>query len=167
MGIAVAHIRDIMPNCGVVERDVNEVPSVDEPWVAANFTPADQRSQAQKAVLRLSDILISELQQADIIIIGTPIYNFTLPSTLKAYFDHVARSGITFAGGKGLLKNKRAIVCVASGGIAQGSSNDLLTPYLKQILGFIGITSIDFVSARTVAKPRGEEVESASKAIRS
>lgn len=136
----------------VIRRDLaTPLPLLDEAWVGANFTPADQRSDDQKALLAQSDALIAELKQADTIVIGTPIYNFSVPSTLKAWIDLVARAGVTFsyseAGPKGLLEGKRAIIAVASGGTQAGSDIDFATTYLRHVLGFIGITDVELVAA--------------------
>ncbi len=136
----------------VIRRDLaTPLPLLDEAWVGANFTPADQRSDDQKALLAQSDALIAELKQADTIVIGTPIYNFSVPSTLKAWIDLVARAGVTFsyseAGPKGLLEGKRAIIAVASGGTQAGSDIDFATTYLRHVLGFIGITNVELVAA--------------------
>lgn len=144
------------PGSEVVTRDVSKgLPSVDETWIGANFTPADQRSEAQKAKLKLSDELVEELRQADVIVIGVPIYNFGVPSTLKQWIDLIARAGETFryteAGPEGLLKGKRAIVAVTSGGVETGSAADFAGTYIKFVLGFVGITDVVMVSANGLA----------------
>lgn len=136
----------------VIRRDLAApLPLLDSAWIGANFTPADQRSDAQKQQLALSDSLVEELKQADTIVIGTPIYNFSVPSTLKAWIDLVARAGVTFryeeTGPIGLLDGKRAIIAVASGGTQAGSDIDFATTYLRHVLGFIGITDVEVVAA--------------------
>lgn len=136
----------------IIRRDLaTPLPLLDEAWIGANFTPADQRSDAQKELLALSDALIAELQAADTIVIGAPVYNFSVPSTLKAWIDLVARAGVTFryseAGPEGLLKGKRVIVVMTSGGTPAGSDYDYASRYLKQILGFIGLTDVELVAA--------------------
>ena len=127
------------------------VPQIDGTWVSANFTEAQARDDAQKSALSLSDELVSELQDADLILIALPIYNFTVPGALKAWIDLVCRAGVTFkyteTGPVGLLEGKRAIVAVASGGTPVGSEIDFATGYMRHILGFIGITDVSFVSA--------------------
>ncbi len=105
----------------ITRRDLNAgVPQIDETWIAANFTPADQRTEAQTAALALSDSLIAEIMEADVLVIGVPVYNFGVPAALKAWIDQIARTGVTFkyaeTGPKGLLSGKRAILAVASGG---------------------------------------------------
>ena len=136
----------------VVRRDLAApLPLLDGAWIGANFTPADQRSEADKQLLALSDALVEELKQADTIVIGAPIYNFSVPSTLKAWIDLVARVGVTFryeeTGPIGLLEGKRAIIAVASGGTQAGSDIDFATTYLRHVLGFIGITDVQIVAA--------------------
>ena len=140
------------PGATVIARDLAPgLPLIDETWVGANFTPAAERSPEQHAVLALSDELIAELQAADTLVIGLPIYNFGVPATLKAWVDQVARAGVTFryteTGPQGLLTVKRAIVAVASGGTEAGSEIDFATGYIRHVLGFIGITEVEFVTA--------------------
>lgn len=140
----------------VLTRDLaGGVPLIDEDWVGANFTPADQRSADQKRRLETSDEMVAELQAADTIVIGLPIYNFGVPAALKAWVDQIARAGVTFryteTGPKGLLEGKRAIVAFASGGTEAGSDFDFATSYIRHVLGFIGITDVDFVTADRLA----------------
>ncbi|MEO1677679.1 MAG: NAD(P)H-dependent oxidoreductase [Pseudomonadota bacterium] len=137
----------------VITRDLADqaIPQIDEAWAGANFTPAGDRSVEQQSKLALSDALIGELQAADTIVIGLPIYNFGVPAALKAWVDQVARAGVTFRysenGPVGLLDGKRAIVAVASGGTEVGSSIDFATGFVRHILGFIGIHDVEFVAA--------------------
>jgi FMN-dependent NADH-azoreductase len=147
-----ARILARFPAADITTRDLaNGLPLIDETWVGANFTPEGDRNGAQQDVLALSDSLIAELQAADTIVIGLPIYNFGVPAALKAWVDLVARAGVTFryteTGPQGLLTGKRAIIAVASGGTEAGSSVDFATGYLRHVLGFIGITEVDFVTA--------------------
>lgn len=134
----------------VTVRDLAEpLPLITADWVAANFTDSAERTATQRETLRLSDTLIAELRAADTIVIGLPIYNFGVTAGLKAWIDLVARARETFryteAGPEGLLKGKRAIVAVASGGTEVGSAVDFATPYLRQALGFIGIDDITII----------------------
>ena len=136
----------------IIRRDVaTPLPLLDEAWVGANFTPADDRSDAQREILALSDELVAELQEADTIVIGAPIYNFSIPATLKAWLDQVARAGLTFNytenGPVGLLTGKRAVIVAASGGTPVGADFDYAVPYLRHMLGFIGITDVEIVAA--------------------
>ena len=135
----------------VTRRDVGgeALPQISGTWVGANFTGADERSEDQKEALALSDALIAEVRAAGTLLIGVPIYNFGIPASLKAWIDLVARAGVTFRytpeGPVGLLEGKRAIVAVASGGTEAGSPIDFATPYMRHVLGFIGIHDVQFV----------------------
>ncbi|MHA7876466.1 FMN-dependent NADH-azoreductase [Roseivivax sp.] len=136
----------------VIERDLaTPLPAVDAEWIGANFTPEADRSEDQRAALALSDSLIEELRAADTLVIGVPIYNFGTPVSFKTWIDLVARAGVTFRyteeGPEGLLKGKRAIVVVASGGTRAGSDIDFASTYVRHVLGFIGITDVELVSA--------------------
>ena len=147
-----AQIVDRLAPETVLRRDLADaLPLIDETWIGANFTPEDQRSDAQRAQMALSDELVAELKAADTLVIGLPIYNFSVPATLKAWIDMVARVGVTFryseAGPEGLLTGKRAILAVTSGGTPVGSEIDFATGYLRHVLGFIGITEIEIVAA--------------------
>jgi len=140
----------------IVSRDVSGgFPIISEDWISANFTPRDERSETQNDLLKLSDILISELHAADTLVIGVPIYNFGVPAALKTWIDLICRVGETFryteGGPEGLLTGKRAVVTVASGGVPVGSPADHATSYLTQVLGFIGITDVTYVSATGLA----------------
>jgi len=144
------------PGASVVSRNVtNGLSPVSEDWITANFTPVEERNDDQKNVLTQSDELVSELRQADIIVIGLPIYNFGVPASLKAWIDLIARAGETFSyseqGPQGLLSDKRVIVTVASGGVPVGSPVDFATNFLTHILGFVGITDVAYVSATGLA----------------
>ena len=135
------------------------VPQIDGTWVTANYAKPAERDAAQRDALAFSDALVAELQAADLILIALPVYNFTVPGSLKAWIDLVCRVGVTFRytqnGPEGLLKGKRAIVAFASDGTRIGSDNDFASPYMRFILGFIGITDVTFVAAD--AQKRGED----------
>ena len=155
----------------VVERDLKAaLPFVTEDWIGANFTKADERSNAQKEILSFSDHLVDELEQADTIIIGTPIYNFSIPASLKAWVDMVARVGRTFRytenGPEGLLSGKRAIILVASGGTKVGSDIDFATPYLRHALKFIGITDATFIAADALGQDAETKMAQALETIK-
>lgn len=138
----------------VIYRDLSQpVSLLDETWVQSTFTPEGDRTDDQKGSLSESDVLVGEIQAADTIVIGTPIYNFHGPAALKAWVDQVARAGVTFHytenGPEGLLKDKKVIVTVASGGVQIGTPADFLTPYLKFFFGFVGINDVTFLNADT------------------
>ena len=154
----------------VIRRDLSTpLPLLDEAWIGANFTPADQRSDEQKATLALSDSLIDELKEADTVVIGVPIYNFTIPTTLKAWIDLVARARKTFkyteSGPVGLLEGKTAYVVVASGGTAMGSEIDFATPYLRHVLGFLGIHDVTIIAADQLMASGAEKLAATESAI--
>jgi FMN-dependent NADH-azoreductase len=145
------------------------LPLIDEAWVGANFTPADQRDAVQQDILALSDQLVQELVEADTIVIGAPVYNFSVPASLKAWIDLVARAGLTFSytetGPKGLLEGKRAIVVLASGGTPIGSEVDFASGYITHVLGFLGITDVQVIAADSMAVDPDAAVAKAETAI--
>ena len=143
---------DRLAPTNIVTRDLSEpLPFVTENWVGANFTVEEERTEDQKTALALSDSLVAELFAADILVIGTPIYNFAIPAALKAWIDMVARARKTFHytenGPEGLLTGKKAYVLVASGGTEIGSEIDFATGYLRHVLAFVGITDVTFIAA--------------------
>ncbi|QCP51136.1 FMN-dependent NADH-azoreductase [Trinickia violacea] len=137
----------------VVVRDLlaNGLPHLDESVLGAFFTPAENRTAEQASIVAKSDALVAELQAADIVVIGAPLYNFGISSQLKTYFDWIARVGITFRytenGPEGLVKGKKVFVVSARGGKYAGTPNDTQTPYLKTFLGFLGMTDVNFIYA--------------------
>lgn len=148
----------------------NDLPLIDAERFAANLTPADQRDASQQALAKIGDALIAELQAADTIVFSLPVYNFSMPATLKAWADLVARAGTTFRytenGPEGLLTGKRAYVVVASGGTPVGSALDFLTPWLRHFLGFIGITDVEIIAADGIMGVNGDEkIAAADRAI--
>lgn len=131
----------------VITRDLADgLPFLDPLWVNATFMAPDERDAAQARALELSNTLIEEIQAADTIVIGSPMYNFSIPAVLKAWIDQIARVGVTFAytdtGPKGLLNGKKAIITIASGGTPLGSDYDFASDYLRFALGFVGITDV-------------------------
>jgi len=153
------------PEVKVIVRDfaaAEPVPHLDAERFGAFITSPQQRRAAQESVVAYSDLLIGELQQADVIVIGLPMYNFGVPSQLKAYFDHIARAGLTFKyteqGPVGLLTGKRAYVFAARGGIYAGTPLDTQTAYVRDFLRFLGITDVEFVYAEGLAiSPQSKE----------
>ena len=148
----------------VTVRDLaaNPIPVLDGELVGAMRPSDTPLSPRQQEALDLSDELIAELQAHDEIVIAAPMYNFNFPTQLKNYFDLIARAGVTFryteAGPEGLVKGKTAVVISSRGGIHKDTPTDLLTPYVKLFLGFIGITDVEFVFAEGIAY--GPEVAS-------
>ena len=155
----------------VLRRDLaaEALPQIDETWIGANFTPADDRDAAQADRLIQSDVLIYELKAADAVVIGVPLYNFSVPAALKAWIDLVARAGVTFRytehGPKGLLQGKRAILAVASGGVPIGSEVDFAANYMKHVLGFIAITEVEIVAADRMAVDPEAALKAANDAV--
>lgn len=136
----------------VVSRDLADgIPLIDEAWVAAKAKRPDALDDRDKRILALSDQLIDELEAADVIVIGAPVYNFGPSAALKAWIDLVARPGRTFNytsdGPVGLLKNKKVYVLMASGGTELGSPIDFLSGYLRHVLAFIGLDEVEFIAA--------------------
>ena len=150
----------------VTERDLADgMPFVDEAWISSNFTAVEERSEEQREKLAYSDKLVAELENADVIIIGVPIYNFSIPATLKAWIDMFARAGLTFRytenGPQGLLENKKTYLAIASGGVPIDSPADFATPYLRHTLKFIGITDVEIFGADQLNRRGSESLESA------
>ena len=149
----VAAWRTSHPGSDVIVRDLanNAVPHLDAERFGAFIAKPDERSATQQAVIDFSDALIDELERADVIVLGLPMYNFGVPSMLKAYFDHIARAGVTFRytdkGPVGLLGGKKAYVFATRGGLYAGTPRDTQTGYVLEFLHFIGITDVEFVYA--------------------
>ncbi len=147
----------------VTTRDLaqDQLPHITEQTLGAFFTPPEQRSSEQNDIVALSDSLVAELMATDVLIIGAPMYNFSVPSTLKAYFDHIARAGMTFkyteTGPVGLLENKKAYVVTATGGVHAGTASDFVGPYLTTFLGFLGIKDIEMLAVEGMSMPDMKE----------
>jgi FMN-dependent NADH-azoreductase len=153
----VAAWRTANPGGKVIVRDLaaQPVPHLDAARFGAFIAKPEERTPAQQAVAAYSDTLIDELRRADVVVLGLPLYNFGLPSTLKAYFDHVGRAGVTFRytekGPVGLLTGKKVYVFAARGGFYAGTPNDSQTPYIRAFLSFLGMSDIEFVYAEGLA----------------
>jgi FMN-dependent NADH-azoreductase len=149
--------RSAHPGGCVIVRDLarDPVPHLDAQRFGAFVTKPEDRTKAQADVLRYSDALIRELKEADVVVIGVPMYNFGIPSTLKAYFDHIARPGVTFryteSGPVGLLTGKKTYVFAVRGGRYVGTPLDTQTPYLRNVLTFLGMRDVEFVFAEGLA----------------
>jgi len=169
------------PEDTVLLRDIGHhpVPHVTEPWVVGAFAPAEAQNTESKAAIAVSDQLVDEFLGADRYIFGVPMYNFNIPSTLKAYIDQIVRAGKTYAlgpnGYEGLVKDKKALFITSSGGsfppgTPMGAYN-FQEPYLRAIFGFIGVTDVQFVTAdsmnqgESAAKQSREKAENALKEL--
>jgi FMN-dependent NADH-azoreductase len=150
----------------LTRRDLNKgMPFVDDAWINANFTAPEERSAEQRSALAESDALVAELKAADVLVIGSPIYNFGVPAALKAWIDMVARARLTFRytenGPKGLLEGKKAYLVIASGGVPVDSAVDFATPYLRHALAFIGITDVEVIAADQLNSKAEESIDAA------
>lgn len=141
----------------VVVRDLAQepVPHLDAERFLAFLSKPEERKISQQTVIDYSDRLINEVKAADVIVLGLPMYNYGLPSTLKAYFDHIARAGVTFkytdTGPVGLLSNKKVYVFATRGGLYAGTSRDTQTGYIREFLNFLGISDVEFIYAEGLA----------------
>ncbi|MEC7817139.1 MAG: NAD(P)H-dependent oxidoreductase [Pseudomonadota bacterium] len=158
----VERLRD-RTGANVTLRDLanNDLPLIDTDRFAANLTPVAERGEQARQLAAIGDDLIAELQAADTLVLSLPVYNFTMPSTLKAWADLVARAGTTFryteSGPEGLVTGKKAYALIASGGTPIGSEIDFLTPWLRHFLKFIGITDLEIIAADGISGVDGEE----------
>lgn len=149
----IAQWKAAHPADEVVVRDLAQetVPHLDSDLLGGWMKPADQQNDAERAALARSNRLTEELLAADVLVLAAPMYNFGIPSTLKAWLDHVLRAGVTFkyteTGPQGLLSGKRAFVLTARGGVYAGGPLDHQEPYLRQALSFIGIHDVTFIHA--------------------
>ncbi|MDB5272808.1 MAG: azoR [Chitinophagaceae bacterium] len=153
----IEKIKAKYPDSILKERNLTTTlfPHLEEVQIGSWFTPAENHTPEHVQAIKISEEAIAEMQEADIYVIGAPFYNFAIPSTLKAYLDHIVRPGITFrydenGQPEGFLKNKKAYVAIASSGVySEGKfqSFDFVSPYLKFLLGFIGITDVTFIRA--------------------
>jgi FMN-dependent NADH-azoreductase len=161
----VAAWREANPEGKVITRDLaaDPVPHLDGQRFGAFLAKPEERTAQQQAVVDFSDALIDELRNADVIALGLPMYNFGVPSTLKAYFDHIARAGVTFrytaTGPEGLLTGKKVYVFATRGGAYHGTPMDTQTGYVRDFLRFIGLSDVEFVYAEGLAM--GEESKQA------
>ena len=146
-------LQAIQPQAVVEVRDLARQPHpvLDEPALGALFTPVEQRTPEQAARVALDDALIAQVQAAEVIVLGVPMYNLGVPVQLKNWIDAIARAGVTFRytaqGPEGLLKGKRVYVGLARGGRYRGTEADTQVPYLKMVLGFLGMTDVQFIYA--------------------
>ena len=149
----VARLQAANAGATVTQRDLarDPAPVIDEAALGALFTPVEQRTPAQATRVAASDALIAEVQAADVLVLGVPMYNFGISRQLKNWIDAIARVGVTFRytenGPEGLLKGKKVFIAFARGGRYRGTAADTQTPYLQTVLGFLGMTDIHFVYA--------------------
>lgn len=153
----------------VVDRDlaINPPPFIDGNWLGAAF--AKEAAPEHEESLKVSNTLIDEVLDADVLVIGAPMYNFSIPAALKAYFDQIARAGRTFkyteSGPVGLVEGKKAYVVIATGGVALGSPYDFSKGYLQTFLGFIGVTDVEFVTLDEMMSKSAEKITAVEEAI--
>ncbi|MFN3415821.1 MAG: FMN-dependent NADH-azoreductase [Caldimonas sp.] len=159
----VERLRERHPQARVTVRDLARTPHpvLDEAALGALFTPAEQRTPEQAARVALDDALIAEIQAADVVVLGVPMYNFGVPAQLKNWIDAISRAKVTFQytenGPEGLLKGKKVYVVLTRGGIYRNQPSDSQVPYLRTVLGFLGMTDVEFIYAEGLAM--GPEAE--------
>lgn len=149
----VERLQAAHPGAALTLRDLAATPVsiLDEDALGALFTPAEQRSATQAALVAEYDALIAEVMAHDVLVLGVPMYNFGVPVQLKAWLDAIARAGATFryteSGPEGLIKGKTVYVALARGGLYRDQPHDSQVPYLKTVLGFLGLTDVRFIYA--------------------
>lgn len=159
----VERLRERHPQARVTVRDLARTPHpvLDEAALGALFTPAEQRTPEQAARVALDDALIAEIQAADVVVLGVPMYNFGVPAQLKNWIDAISRAKVTFQytekGPEGLLKGKKVYAVLTRGGIYRNQPSDSQVPYLRTVLGFLGMTDVEFIYAEGLAM--GPEAE--------
>ena len=151
----VQRLREAGPESSFTVRDLNGVPVLDEAALRALFMPADQRTPEQAARVARDDALIAEIQAADVVVLGVPMYNFGVPAPLKNWIDAISRAGVTFRysekGPEGLLKGKKVYVALTRGGRYRNTPADTQVPYLQTVFTFLGLTDVQFVYAEGLA----------------
>jgi len=168
----VARLRNANPDAAVTVRDLTAEPHpvLDEAALTALFTPAAQRTPEHAARVALDDALIAQIQAADVVVLGVPMYNFGVPAQLKNWIDAISRAGTTFRytekGPEGLLKGKKVYVALARGGRYRNTPADTQVPYLSTVLGFLGMTDVHYVYAEGLAMGAEAEREAIATAHR-
>jgi FMN-dependent NADH-azoreductase len=161
-----ARLKALHPDAALTLRDLARAPHpvLDEAALTALFTPAAQRTHEQAARVALDDVLIAQLQEADVIVLGVPMYNFGVSVQIKSWIDAIVRAGATFRyganGPEGLVTGKKVYVGLARGGIYRDTPNDSQVPYLRGVLGLLGMTDVAFIYAEGVKM--GPEREAAA-----
>jgi len=165
----VARLRTEHPAASLTVRDLARTPhpALDEPALQALFTPAEQRTPEHHARVAQDDALIAELQAADVVVLGVPMYNFGVPAGLKNWIDAISRAKVTFRytekGPEGLLTGKKVYVVLTRGGQYRNTPADSQVPYLKTLLTFLGMTDVSFIYAEGLAMgPQAEQAALAS-----
>lgn len=160
----VERVRTKQLDATVTVRDLGRAPlgELDEPALQALFTPAEQRTADQAARVAIDDAVIAEIQAADVLVLGVPMYNFGVPAQLKNWIDAIARAKVTFTytekGPVGLLTGKKVYVALTRGGLYRNTPADTQVPYLKTVLAFLGMTDVQFVYAEGIAMgPQAEQ----------
>lgn len=166
----VAHLKAADPSATVTYRDLNEgVPAIDNDWFHAVRIVPESPDADQQKLIATADAYLREVQDADVLVIGSPIYNFAITAQLKNWLDQIARAGLSFryteAGPEGLLKGKRAIIAYSAAGTPLGSDLDFASGYLRHILGFLGIADVEFVAADRLAMDREAGLARAQEAL--
>ncbi|MBF4506995.1 NAD(P)H-dependent oxidoreductase [Flavobacterium sp. JLP] len=161
--LIVEKIQKKYPGSTVEELNLaeNEIPHLNPDSLRSLFSPPNLLNEEQKESIRFSDDLLKQLFNADIIVIGAPLYNFTIPSTLKAWIDHITRPGVTFGYGEdgrpiGMVRDKKVYVAMTSGGVyseGPGKANDFVVPYLQAFLGFLGMSDLIAIRAEGLKVP--------------
>lgn len=153
----VEHLSTKHAPAEITVRDLGRTPHpmLDEAALQALFTPPEQRTSEQEARVALDDVLIAEIQSADVVVLGVPMYNFGVPVQLKSWIDAISRAQVTFRyteqGPEGLLKDKKVYVFLTRGGLYRNTPTDTQTPYLKTLFGFLGMTDVQFMYAEGLA----------------
>lgn len=166
----VANLLVQHPEAVITRRDLaaDPVPHLTGERFAALLSGESDRTEDQQSVLAYSDALVSEIRDADAVVLGVPMYNFGIPSALKAYFDHIARAGVTFRytenGPVGLLEDRPVYVLAARGGIYEGTENDSQTPYIRSYLGFLGLHDVQIVYAEGLNMGNSQKHDALTKA---
>ena len=166
----IQNLRLRLPGLHVTHRDVGHHPPafISDAWVGAAFAPGDQHDPSMKGILHHSDELTAELLNCDTLLIASPMHNFTISASLKAWIDQVVRTDMTFKiteqGVVPLLHGKKALVITSRGGFVAGTDYDFQEPYLRKILGFIGIMDVTFIHAEGVNSGEKERTEAMTQA---
>ncbi|MCP4315989.1 MAG: FMN-dependent NADH-azoreductase [Hyphomicrobiales bacterium] len=166
----IEQLKQKFDNVTVTSRDVAEGLSFPtENWLTDRVVPKGERTAEQETALAQTDELVEELRAADIVVVGAPTYNFGIPAALKAWIDHIAQPGRTFNytenGPVGLLSDTKVYVVNASGGVPVGSPADFVTPYLKHVFGFLGISDVEFIAADQLMMSENDSLQRARTTI--